>query len=320
MINSEMIVQKECFMIVWRLARNISKRLRLRLFQMIPDKTVISYQYRKRIGQPIDWKNPRRFTEKVQLYKLYYKNPLLVTCSDKADVRGFVADRGLSEILNEVYGVYDSLDEIDFDTLPDQFVVKDTLGEGSGIGVIVCADKNKLDLPKMKKRIRSWLRIPCHLPYGGREWPYYSGKKHRIIIERYIDAGPEGPIDYKFFCFDGVPKYMYVISDRWGDGGPRLGFFDADFTQLPFRYKGMRELAGPVAKPENFELMLDVARRLSAPFPQVRVDLYNDHGKVVFGELTFYSGQGYSVYEPNTFDYMMGEAFHLPESCMRECR
>ena len=82
----------------------------------------------------------------------------------------------------------------------------------------------------------------------------------------------------------------------------------------------MRELAGPVAKPENFELMLDVARRLSAPFPQVRVDLYNDHGKVVFGELTFYSGQGYSVYEPNTFDYMMGEAFHLPESCMRECR
>ncbi len=289
----------------------------LRWLGFVPDRLMTSLQYYVKLRRRIDWKNPRRYTEKIQVYKTYYRDPLMVVGSDKADARDFVAARGLSEILNEVYGVYDSYDEIDFGALPERFVAKDTLGDGAGHAVILCADKEKLDRADFEKRLRAWTATPHRRPFGGREWPYYSGKRHRILIEKFLDAGPEGLTDYKFFCFDGEPKYLYVMTDRAGDGGPRLGIFDAGFTKLPYARRGRRDLEGPVAKPENYGAMLDTARRLSAPFPHVRVDLYNLAGRVVFGELTFFSGTGYTAFDPDSFDFVLGEAFRLPESIRR---
>ncbi|MBO7726348.1 MAG: hypothetical protein J6S40_07745 [Thermoguttaceae bacterium] len=288
----------------------------LRSLGFIPDRLMTSLQYYVKLHRRIDWKNPRRFTEKLQVYKTYYRDPLMITCSDKADVREYVARQGLSAILNEVYAVFDTYDEIDFDALPDRFAAKDTLGDGAGHAVILCADKEKLDRAEFEKQLRAWVATPHRRPSGGREWPYYSGKKHRILIEKYLDAGSEGLTDYKFFCFDGEPKYLYVMTDRAGDGGPRLGIFDADFSKLPCARRGRRGLDKPAVRPENYDAMLDAARRLSAPFPHVRVDLYNLAGRVIFGELTFYSGTGYMAYDPDSFDYTLGEAFRLPESIL----
>ncbi len=286
----------------------------LRSFGFVPDKAMTSLQYFIKLHRRIDWKNPKRYTEKVQVYKTYYRDPLMVTCSDKADVRGFVAEQGLRGLLNEVYGVYDSYEEIGFDALPERFAAKDTLGDGAGHAVILCADKAKLDRASFERTVRAWTSTPHRQPFGGREWPYYSGKKHRILIEKYIDAGRDagGLTDYKFFCFDGEPKYLYVMTDRGGPEGPQLGIFDAGFAQLPYRRSGRRTLADPPAKPENFGAMLDAARRLSAPFPHVRVDLYNVGGKIIFGELTFFSGTGYTAFEPDEFDFILGREFHLP--------
>ncbi|MBR5415504.1 MAG: hypothetical protein IK105_06165 [Thermoguttaceae bacterium] len=288
----------------------------LRSLGFIPDRAMTSLQYYVKLHRRIDWKNPRRYTEKVQVYKTYYRDPLMVTCSDKADVRGYVAQRGLSEILNEVYAVCDSYGEVDFGALPRRFVAKDTLGDGAGHAVILCADKDRLDRAGFEKQLRGWVAAPHRRPFGGREWPYYSGKKHRILIEKYLDAGPGGLTDYKFFCFDGEPKYLYVMTGRGDEEGPRLGIFDAGFNKLPCVRRGRRDLAEPIEKPENYGAMLEAARRLSAPFPHVRVDLYNIGGKIVFGELTFFSGTGYIAFDPDSFDYTLGEAFRLPESIL----
>ena len=280
----------------------------------IPDKAMTSLQYRIKTGRRIDWRHPKRYTEKLQVYKTYYRNPLMVTCSDKADVRGYVADRGLSRLLNELYGVYDSCGEIDFDALPAAFVAKDTLGDGAGVSVLICRDKTSLDRKKFEQTLRRWTSTPHNKPCGGREWPYYSGKKHRILIEKYIESEAEegGLVDYKFFCFNGEPKYLYVMANRSNPQGPSIGIYDAEFHLTPYRRTGRAPLPRPVPKPDNFEEMLDAARRLSEPFPHVRVDLYNPNGKLLFGELTFFSGTGYTTFTPDEFDYILGEEFHLP--------
>jgi hypothetical protein len=277
-----------------------------------------SIQYRIKTGRPVDWQNPERYTEKVQVYKTYYRDPLMITCSDKADVRAYVAEQGLSTILNEVYGIYDSYDEINFDTLPEKFVAKDTLGDG-GRSVILCHDKKELNRKTFERELRRWTSMAHRQPFGGREWPYYSGKKHRIMIERYIETAPGqgGLIDYKFFCFNGEPKCLYVVTDREGSDNAAIGIFDISFNKLPYSRRGKYPLTRRIDKPENFGEMLDVARCLSKPFPHVRVDLYNPNGKIIFGELTFFSGTGYFAFEPDEFDFILGKEFTLPEGIAR---
>ena len=294
-------------------SRQLRQKILFRL-GFIPDKAMTSLQYRIKTGRGIDWHNPKRYTEKVQVYKTYYRDPLMVTCSDKADVRGYVAEQGLAHILNELYGVYNSCAEIDFDALPNRFVAKDTLGDGAGVSVLICRDKNTLDREKFERTLSGWISTPHNKPFGGREWPYYSGKKHRVLIEKYIEPEPEtgGLTDYKFFCFHGEPKYLYVMTGRGQAGGPSIGIYDAHFRLTRYRRKGRAPLPRAVPKPGNFDEMLDAARRLSKPFPHVRVDLYNPDEKLIFGELTFFSGTGYITFEPDEFDYILGKEFRLP--------
>lgn len=293
-----------------------SRKLRLailRFFNFIPDKWMVKLQYRIKMGKKLNLKNPKSYNEKLQWYKLYYKNPLMVKCVDKYDARKYVEDCGCGELLNECYGVYRNADEIDFSALPDSFVAKSTLG-GGGNSVVIVKDKSKLDIPALKKQMNSWVRENAHIKNSGREWPYNSGEDNRIIIEKYIESDDRmGLVDYKFFCFNGRAEYMFIIAERVLGESASLDIYDRDFNRLPYRRSGKNNISVEFEKPENFEELRAAAEKLSAAFPHARVDMYDQNGKIIFGEITFYSGSGYSTYEPEEFDYLMGEKFVLPE-------
>lgn len=297
-----------------KIIRSRSARLEiLRLLSFIPDKTMLQIQYRIKTGRKLNLKNPQRFTEKLQWYKLYYKNPLMIKCVDKYDVREYVRSKGLGEILIPCYGVYDSADDVDWDALPEQFVMKDTLG-GGGVSVAIVRDKSKADIEELKKKAAEWTKIDAHKIDAGREWPYYSGKKHRILIEKYLDSNPYegGLVDYKFFCFNGNIACVYVIADRELSKGVGLGIYDPDFKKTNVLRVDEHPLKRFIEKPDNYEDLKKVAECLSSEFPEARIDLYNIDGEIRFGEITFYDGSGYMTFEPDSFDYQLGEKFRLP--------
>lgn len=295
-----------------------SKSLRikiLRLLSFVPDRWMLKIQYRIKTGRRLNLKNPTRFTEKLQWYKLYYKNPLMVQCVDKYDVREYVKSKGLEDILIPCYGVYDSPEDINWDTLPNQFVMKDTLG-GGGVSVIIVKDKASANIEELKKRAAEWVAIDAHRKGGFREWPYYSGKNHRIIIEKYIDVADSdgGLVDYKFFCFNGKPTWVYVMADRELGKGVGVGIYDTSFNCQTAQRNDERPLERIIEKPVTFELMKEISSKLSDSFPEARVDLYEVKGEVRFGEITFYDGSGYMTFTPDSFDEKFGEAFILPET------
>lgn len=284
----------------------------LRLFDWIPNKTMIKLQYRIRMGRKLNLKNPQRFTEKLQWYKLYYRNPIMHKCVDKYEVREYIKSKGLEDILNELYGVYDNPEEIDFNKLPKKFVIKDTIGSG-GNSVIIVDNKNTANLTQIKKELKNWVKISSKRKNPGREWPY-ENQKHRIIIEKYIEANKEkgGLIDYKFFCNNGEPYYLYVITDRTLGGISNFGIYDSNFKRLEVKRLNEKEgINRKIIKPSNFDEMKEIARKLSNDFPHARIDLYNNNGKIIFGEITFYNASGYMKYDPDEFDYKLGENFKL---------
>lgn len=294
-----------------------SRRVRLaimRFLNFIPDKWMIKLQYRIKLGRKLNLKNPKRFTEKLQWYKLFYRNPLMPKCVDKGDVREYVAECGLGSILNECYGIFDRVEDIDFDALPDKFVVKNTLG-GGGNSVVIVKDKSQLDIPALKERMNKWAKENAHVKNAGREWAYNSGRAHsRIIIEKFIEADESkgGLIDYKFFCFNGKAEYLYVFADRSLGEGAGESIFDAEFNDTGYYSDDEKPLARVIPKPSNFDEMRSIAEKLSAHFPHARVDMYDQNDKIIFGELTFFDGSGYFSFVPDEFDYILGEKFALP--------
>lgn len=292
-------------------SRNLRLQI-LRLLSFVPDKLMLKIQYRIKTGRKLNLKNPTRFTEKLQWYKLYYKNPLMIQCVDKYDVREYVKSKGLEDILIPCYGVFDSADDIDWDSLPNQFVMKDTLG-GGGTSVIIVKDKSREDIRELKRRAAEWVAIPAHRRDGGREWPYYSGKNHRIIIEQYLDVGDKagGLNDYKYFCFDGKPVWIYVMADRNVGNGVGVGIYNSQFVRENAQRADERPLERVTEKPLKFELMKEISAKLSEGFPEARIDLYEVDGEVKFGEITFYDGSGYMTFNPDSFDEKFGEKFEL---------
>ena len=292
-----------------------SLRLRiLRFLSFVPDRLMINIQYKIKTGRKLNLKNPKRFSEKLQWYKLYYKNPIMIQCVDKYEVRSFVENKGLGSILIPILGIYNSSTEINWDLLPNQFVLKDTLG-GGGASVIIVKDKKTMDVNEVIKQADSWIGINSRKKDGGREWPYYSGKGHRIIIEKFIEADTNDGnlVDYKFFCFYGKPEYIYVIADREIGNGAALGIFDSEFNRLNAFRNDERKLEKIITKPSQFEEMKRIASILSSDFPEARIDLYEVKGKILFGEITFYDGSGYMTFSPDEFDYVLGEHFNLEE-------
>ncbi len=293
-----------------KIIRNRSTRFAiLHLLRWVPDSMMLRVQYKMKTGRWPNLKHPTRYTEKLQLYKMRYRNPIMAQCVDKYDVREYVKNKNLGRILTQLYGVYETPKEIDFDKLPDEFVIKTTSG-GGGINVIVVKNKKNVNFNAILHDIGSWLNYSSMQVNAGREWAYSGIKNTRIIIEELLkDTSKYGLCDYKFFCFNGEPKFLYVVTDRKPGEYAFLGVYDINFNKLPVYRCDERRAEYTVTKPKNYDEMIEVARKLSADFPHVRVDLYNVDGKIYFGELTFYDGSGYFHYDPDTFDIQVGSYF-----------
>lgn len=283
----------------------------LRILSFIPDKSMVKLQYRIKTGRNLNLKDPQRYTEKLQWYKLFYKDPIMIKCVDKYDVRQYIEEKGMGELLNKCYGVYEKADDIDFSSLPDKFVIKDTLG-GGGDRVIVCKNKKNIDIEALRKRLNAWTDEKL-VKSGGREWPYYEGKKHRIIIEEFLSCSDGDLPDYKFFCFQGKCFYSYVKVDYANSHEEgKLAFFDRNKMQLDAKMDYCKKINRTIKLPRNYDKMVGLAEKLAVDFPHVRVDFYDVDGRIVFGELTFYNASGYMNFDPDSFDYEMGKCFELP--------
>lgn len=278
----------------------------------IPDRQMVKIQYRLKTGRKLNLKKPKRFTEKLQWYKLYYRNTEMSKCADKYTVREYVTSKGYPDILIELYGVYNTIEDIDFDKLPNQFVLKSSNG-GGGNEVFIHEENKRIsqrEINNLKKRTKNWTRIKNK--DIGREW-VYCVEKPKLLVEKYLnDEGDLGLVDYKFLCFNGIICAVYYIYQRKAGQRVKLIICDENLTPLP--YSRCDELPGTVlpVKPHNYERMKEIARILSQEFPHVRVDLYNVKGKVYFSELTFFDGSGYMKYEPDEYDYILGSYFNLP--------
>ena len=255
----------------------------------------------------LNLENPKTYNEKINWQKLYYKNDLMSVCSDKYLVRQFVEDRGLGHILNELLWEGFNAENIPFNSLPESFVCKTTHGSGFNI---LCKEKGKLDRKQTVKKLNKWLKDK-YLKCYGESW--YGIERPRIVVEKYLSNSDASPLfDYKFFCFDGEPKYVYV--DTWRGGQHHINMYDVDFRFLDYVSMGYPlDTESNIEKPSNYDEMLEVARTLSKGFSHVRVDLYNVDEQIVFGEMTFSKGAGFDRIRPYSFDEEMGSCFKLPE-------
>lgn len=287
-----------------------SQKLRysiIRALSFLPDKLMLSLQYYVKLRKKCNYKNPKRWTEKLQLYKMYYRNPLLGTCVDKYEVRKYVAEKGLEDILVKLYGVYKTFDDISLGSLPNSFVLKTTDG-GGGLNVVLVKNKTRTDFGTIKANFQTWQkRFKAGTVPAGREWAYSQIKCSRIVAEEMLvnSSNPEAGVeDFKILCFNGEPQFIIVDKDRYINH--KRNFYDTAWNRINVS-TDHEQFETPYPQPKNFNRMLDVARKLSEDFPFVRVDLYNVDGKIYFGELTFYPWSGYVQFTPDEFDYTLGE-------------
>ena len=278
----------------------------------MPAEAFLKREYRILMHRELDLENPVYYTEKLQWLKLYDHRPEYTVMVDKFAVKEYVARKIGQEYVIPLLGVWDRAEDIDFDTLPDRFVLKTTHDSGS---YIVCKDKSKLDIPAARKRMATFLKrkyYDCN-----REWPY-KNVVPRIIAEAYMEDSKHGELrDYKFFTFGGQPKVLYIAQGR-GRGEPTVAdFFDMDFNHLPFTID--HDMAPiPPEKPETFELMKELAAKLSEGIPQLRVDFYEVDGKVYFGEMTFFHCSGMEQFHPEEWNRTFGEWVVLPPKRMED--
>ncbi len=279
----------------------------LGFYDRMDDEKYLKKLYTVNFGKELDLENPKTFNEKLQWLKLYDRKPEYTMMVDKYKVREYVAEKLGEEYLIPLLGVWDDPEEIDFDKLPNQFVLK--CNHNSGLGMCICKDKSKLDIKKVKSELRKGLKQDYYL--HGREWPYKDVPR-KIICEKYmVDESGYELKDYKIFCFNGEPKALFVATDRMTD--TKFDFFDVEFNHLPFT-NGHPNAEKEIAKPQNLDEMLKAASILSKGIPQVRIDLYNVNGKILFGEMTFSHWSGMVPFEPNKWDERFGEWIVLPKN------
>jgi hypothetical protein len=279
---------------------------RLTIGRFLSDKAFLKVVFLIYMGERLDIKNPQTYNAKLQWMKLYDRNPLYISLVDKYEVRKYVESAIGSKYLIPCLGVWDCFDDIDFDGLPSRFVLKCTHDSG---GLVICLDKNKFDKVAAKARIETCLK---HNYYNHlREWPY-KDIKPRIIAETYmVDESGVELKDYKFFCFDGEVKAMFIASDRQ-IGETKFDFYDKDFNHLPFT-QGHPNSEKALKMPDGYEDMVEISQMLSKGLAHVRVDLYNINGCIYFGELTLTHYSGLVPFVPREWDVTFGSWLHLPE-------
>ena len=284
------------------------KELLKKASHILPDKMYIKLKFYSRMGRFPDLKNPKTFNEKLQWLKLYNRNPEYTRMVDKYEAKKYVADIIGEEYIIPTLGVWDKFDDIDFDKLPDQFVLKCTHDSG---GLVICRDKSKLDKDAARKKIEKSLKENYY--WSTREWPY-KNVKPRIIAEQYMEDGATAELrDYKFFCFDGEVKALFIATERASlTEETKFDFFDGDFVHLPFT-NGHPNADVQPKKPEKFELMKKQAGILSKGIPHARIDFYEVDGKVYFGEITFFHWSGMMPFEPAEWDIRFGDWINLPQ-------
>lgn len=274
------------------------------LMNWMSDEQYIRFSYRMIFGRRLNLENPQAYTEKLAWCKLYWRSPLASQCADKYMVREYVVSKlgeDAARYLNQIYGLWNRLDEIDLHALPEQFVLKSTNGSGN---VVICKNKAAFNWKAAKRRLLMYSR--WHFSNLTKEWVYYD-LPQRFIVERYISCLDGKAIkDYKFLCFHGEPKVLYVCSQR--NHNPRYDFFDMQWNPIPIFVNERQE---SIEKPALFDEMVWLARKLSADFPHVRVDLYQEEGKIYFGELTFFDSGGFTKFEPDYYDFAFGKYFDL---------
>lgn len=272
-----------------------------------PEKYIKTLFYR-RIGYPLNLDNPRTYNEKLQWLKLYWHNPILTTLVDKYAVKGFVKERIGERYVIPTIGVWDKVSDIDWNKLPNQFVLKSTHDSG---GLVICKDKSQLDRRSAIKKLKKSMANNYY--FFGYEWPY-KNVVPRIIAEPYLEDPETRELrDYKFFCFNGVVRALFIATDRNKEGvDVKFDFFDEEFNHLPFK-QGHENASILPAKPHCFEEMKVLATTLSKGFPHVRVDFYEVDGHVYFGEMTFFHHGGWTKFDPERWDEVFGSWLTLPE-------
>ena len=299
---------------------NILDDIDKRYFQEI-DKEHVKRQYMLLFGKEINLENPETFNEKLQWLKIYQRDPVMSIMSDKYRVREFLKERGCGQYLNELYGVYNNIEELinDLDSFPDQFVVK--VNHNCG-GVYIVRDKKRINFHKLYElekmlSINNYTKtISKRLSLSGKmgneffrqcEWNY-KNIEPCLIVEKYLENYNNSLYDYKLFCFNGEVKYIQVDIDRFTNH--KKCFYDINWEKQPFTIKHPMS-DKKIPKPLNFDKMVEIAEMLSAGYPHLRVDMYNIEGNIIFGEFTFYHGSGVYKFYPEYWDMKFGEFIDL---------
>jgi len=273
------------------------------------DELYLKVYYKLVVGKKLDLKHPKTFTAKLQWLKLHNTSALCTLLVDKYRVREFIKEKLGEEYLIPLLGVWERFDEIDFDKLPDEFVLKTNHGSG---GVVLC--RNKADLIKAEARKKLENSLKENYFWAGREYPY-KNVPPKIIAEKYmLDENGQSPVDYKFFCFDGEPKVLFYATERFNKQGqpPKFDYYDMELNHLPVCSKGHENAEKRLEMFPEFGQMKEIAHKLSQGFAHVRVDLYLVRGHIYFGEMTFHHDGGFVPFVPEEWDLKFGEMIKLP--------
>ena len=276
----------------------------------LPDKWFICLDYFRFFGKFPDLKNPKTFNEKLQWLKLYNRKTEHTQMVDKYHVREYVAKRIGEEYLIPLLGVWDRPEEIDFSVLPRQFVLKCTHDSGS---LVICRNKDKFDEVAARESLKKCLRRNYYR--SNREWPY-KNVRPRIIAEKYMEDETDlsGLRDYKFFCFNNEPRFVYLSEGSENHETAITSAYDFNGEQMPFTRRDYKPMPGAISFPNTIEKMKNIAAEIAkdANAPFVRVDLYSIHGQIYFSEITFFPRSGFMPFEPREWDRILGEWIQLP--------
>lgn len=283
----------------------------IRIAPIIPDKTYLKLLFRLRMGYRLNLDTPQTFSEKLQWLKLYNRKPEYTQMVDKVGAKEYVASIIGEEYIIPTIGVWDKFDDIDFDKLPNQFVLKTTHGGGS-TGVVICKNKSTFDIVAAKQKLNRSLKSDIYTLL--REWPYKNVRR-RIIAEKFLSDNTHADLpDYKFYCFNGEPKYCQVIRGR--NELETIDFYDMEWNHMPF--VGLNPVAKngntPVARPLHLDNMIAVCKKLAKDTPFSRIDLYVINNKEYFGEITFYPMSGLGEFRPKEWNVKLGEWIKLPNN------